>query len=149
MLFLYGVYGVGANGKVVWFRWVRAPITTELTELTHTIAERVGLFLQRQGLLERDGEQGFPAGEAMDEGTMDPLLDHSMMCREARMPRSAGMRKSGLRFGGLPVSSILNMLRNSGLDAETVEIATIGMDTPADALRVLLEQTSAVKRKLR
>ena len=95
MLFLDGVYVVGANGKVEWFRWVRVPTTAELTELTHTIAERVGHFLQRQGLLERDGEQSFLAGEAMDEGAMDSLLGHSMMCREARMPRSAGMRKSG------------------------------------------------------
>ena len=66
MLFLDGVYVVGANGKVEWFRWVRAPTTTELAELTHTIAERVGHFLQRQGLLERDGEQSFLAGKAMD-----------------------------------------------------------------------------------
>ena len=30
MLFLDGVYVVGANGKVEWFRWVRAPTTAEL-----------------------------------------------------------------------------------------------------------------------
>ena len=30
------------------------------------------------GLLEHDGEQGFLAGEAMDEGTMDPFLAHSI-----------------------------------------------------------------------
>jgi hypothetical protein len=46
MLFLDGVYVVGANGEVEWFRWVRVPTTAELTELTHTIAERVGRFLQ-------------------------------------------------------------------------------------------------------
>ena len=92
MLFLDGVYVVGANGKVEWFRWVRAPTTAEPTQ---KIAERVGHFLQRQGLLERDGEQSFLAGEAMDEEAMNPLLAHPMMCREARMPRSAGMRKSG------------------------------------------------------
>jgi len=43
-LFLEGVYVVGARGTVEWFRSVRAPTTTELTELTHTIAERVGGF---------------------------------------------------------------------------------------------------------
>ena len=95
MLFLDGVYVVGADGTVEWFRWVRAPSTTELTELTHAIAERVGHFLQRPGLLECDGEQSYLAAEAVDEGAMDPLLAHSTMCREARMPRSAGMRKSG------------------------------------------------------
>ena len=64
MLFLDGVYVVGANGEVEWFRWVRVPTTAELTELTHTIAERVGRFLQRQGLLECDGEQSYLAAEA-------------------------------------------------------------------------------------
>ncbi len=45
MLFLDGVYVVGANRKVEWFRWVRAPTTTKFAELTHTIAERVEHFL--------------------------------------------------------------------------------------------------------
>ena len=66
MLFLDGVYVVGARGTVEWFRWVRAPTTTELAELTHTIAERVGHFLQRQGLLECDDEQRFLAAEAVE-----------------------------------------------------------------------------------
>ena len=52
------------------------PTTTELTELTHTLAERVGGFLQRQGLLECDGGQSFLAEEAVEEGSMDPLLAH-------------------------------------------------------------------------
>ena len=86
---------MGADGTVEWFRWVGAPTTAELTELTHTIAQRVGRFLQRQGLPECDGEQSYLAAEAVDEGSMAPLLAYSMMCREARMPRSAGMRKSG------------------------------------------------------
>ena len=88
MLFLDGVYVVGANGKVEWFRWVRAPTTAELTKLTHTIAERVGHFLQRQGLLECDGEQSFLAAEAVDEGTMDPLLAHSITYRIAVGPQA-------------------------------------------------------------
>ena len=83
MLFLDGVYVVGADGTVGRFRWVRAPTTTELTELTHTIALRVGGFLQRQGLLECDGEQSFLAAEAVDEGSMDPLLAHSITYRIA------------------------------------------------------------------
>ena len=36
-------------------RWVKAPTSAELTQLTHTIAQRVGRCLERQGLLERDG----------------------------------------------------------------------------------------------
>ena len=42
-----------------------APTTAELTELTHTLAERVGRFLQRQGLLECDGEHSYLAEEAV------------------------------------------------------------------------------------
>ena len=88
MLFLDGVYVVGADGTVEWFRWVSAPTTAELTELTHTIAERVGRFLQRQGLLECDGEQSYLAAEAVDEGTMDPLLAHSITYRIAVGPQA-------------------------------------------------------------
>ena len=83
MRLLDGVYVVGAHGKVERFRQVRAPTTPELTELTHTIAERVGLFLQRQGLLERDGEQSFLAAEAVEEGAMEQLIGHSITYRIA------------------------------------------------------------------
>jgi hypothetical protein len=88
MLFLDGVYGVGANGALGRFRWVRGPTTAEITELTHTIAERVGRFLQRQGLLECDGEQRYLAAEAGGEGTMDPLLAHSITYRIAVGPQA-------------------------------------------------------------
>ena len=56
MLFLDGVYVDGANGTSPIFHWVKAPTSAELTNLTHTIAHRVGRFLERQGLLERDAE---------------------------------------------------------------------------------------------
>jgi ribosomal protein S27E len=88
MLFLDGVYVMGPNGKVEWFRWVRAPTTTELAELTHTIAERVGHFLQRQGLLECDDEQRFLAAEAVEEGAMDQLMGHSITYRIAVGPQA-------------------------------------------------------------
>jgi hypothetical protein len=87
-LFLDGVYVVGADGTVERFRWVRAPTTIELSELTHTLAERVGGFGQRQGLLECDGEQSFLAEEAVEEGSMDPLLAHSVTYRMAAGPQA-------------------------------------------------------------
>jgi hypothetical protein len=40
--------------KSVRFRWVKAPTSAELTALTERIARRVGRFLDRQGVLERD-----------------------------------------------------------------------------------------------
>lgn len=67
---------------------MKAPTTPELSELTHTIAERVGRFLQRQGLLERDGEQGFLATEAVEEGPMDALFAHSITYRIAVGPQA-------------------------------------------------------------
>ena len=42
MLFLDGVYVDAANGSSTRFRWVKAPTSAELTQLTHTIAHRVG-----------------------------------------------------------------------------------------------------------
>jgi hypothetical protein len=87
-LFLDGVYVLGADGTAARFRWVRAPTTAELSELTHTIAQRVGHFLQRQGLLECDGEQSVLTAEAVDEGSMDSLFAHSITYRIAVEPQA-------------------------------------------------------------
>lgn len=51
MLFLDGVYIDSADKSQVRFRWVKAPTSNELTQLTHTIAHRVARYLERQGLL--------------------------------------------------------------------------------------------------
>ena len=58
-----GVY-VDNPHRSVWFRWVKAPTSTELTRLARTIIRRVGRFLERQGLLERDAENSYLAGDA-------------------------------------------------------------------------------------
>jgi len=44
------------------FRWVKAPTSAELTELAQTVALRIGSFLERQGLVERDTENSYLAG---------------------------------------------------------------------------------------
>jgi hypothetical protein len=49
------VYVERPDGAVT-FRWVKAPTSAELTALATRIAGRVGRFLERQGLLERDAE---------------------------------------------------------------------------------------------
>lgn len=67
MLFLDGVYIDGVNG--ILFRWVKAPTSAELTELAQRIARRVGSFLERQGLLERDTENGYLPAQVEDEGS--------------------------------------------------------------------------------
>jgi hypothetical protein len=81
------------------FRSVRSPTSQELTRLTQIIARRVGRFLERQGLLERDADdcmdaavrrsggratQGavaencYPVTDALLRGSMDQLLGHSI-----------------------------------------------------------------------
>ena len=59
MLFLDGVYIGSVHGSPVRFRWVKAQTSDELTQLTHTIAHRVARYLERQGLLVRDAENGY------------------------------------------------------------------------------------------
>jgi hypothetical protein len=84
MLFLDGVYVDGAAR----FRWVKAPTTDELRQLTHTIARRIGRFLERQGLLERDAENSYLTSDTVDEDPMNQLLGHSITYRIAVGPRA-------------------------------------------------------------
>ena len=92
MLFLDGVYVDGAAR----FRWVKAPTTEELRQLTHTIARRTGRFLERQGLLERDAETSYVSSDTVDEDPMNQLLGHSITYRIAVGPQ-AGRKVSTLQ----------------------------------------------------
>jgi hypothetical protein len=47
MLFLDGVYIDSMHGANPRFRWAKAPTSDELTKLTHTIARRIGRYLER------------------------------------------------------------------------------------------------------
>jgi hypothetical protein len=85
MLLLDGVYVDGRAGPR--FRWVKAPTSTELTQLTQTIAKRVSRFLERRGLLVRDDESAYLAMDPSDEGPMDTLIGHSITYRIATGPR--------------------------------------------------------------
>jgi hypothetical protein len=82
MLFLDGVYADRSEGSAR-FRWVKEPTSQELTQLAHAIARRVGRFLERQGLLERDAENSYFTGEAVDDDPMNQLLGHSITYRIA------------------------------------------------------------------
>ena len=77
MLFLDGVYVDRLDGSAR-FRWVSSPTTQELTQLSQTIARRVGRYLERQGLLEQDAENSYLTTDAVPGGSMDHLLGHSM-----------------------------------------------------------------------
>jgi len=87
MLFLDGVYVDHPNG-ITRFRWVKAPTSQEVTQLAHTIAQRVGRFLERQGLLEQDAENSYLASDAVDEDPMAQLLGHSITYRIAIGPQA-------------------------------------------------------------
>jgi hypothetical protein len=87
MLLLDGVYVEQPNGTAR-FRWVKAPTSQELTQLAHTIARRVGCFLERQGLLERDAENSYLAGDAADDNSMNQLLGYSITYRIAVGPQA-------------------------------------------------------------
>ena len=87
MLFLDGVYVDRLDGSVR-FRWVSAPTTQELTQLTQTIARRVGRYLERQGLLKRDAENSYLTTDAVSEDPMNQLLGHSVTYRIAVGPQA-------------------------------------------------------------
>jgi len=90
MIFLDGVYTGGSSGLPVWFRQVKAPNRAELTRLTHTIAQRVGRYLERQGLMERDAGDISLTQEAVDASDEDPtyeLLGSSISYRIAVGPQ--------------------------------------------------------------
>ena len=67
LLFLDGVYVERPDGTL-GFRWVKAPSATELAGSTQTLARRIGGYLERQGLLERDAENSYLAGDEFEGG---------------------------------------------------------------------------------
>ena len=87
MLFLDGVY-VDRHDGSTRFRWVSSPTTQELTQLAQTIARRVGRYLARQGLLERDAENSHLALGAIPDDPMAQLLGHSITYRIAVGPQT-------------------------------------------------------------
>ncbi len=53
-----------------------------------TIARRVGRYLERQGLLERDAENSYLTTDAVPEDPMNQILGHSITYRIAVGPRA-------------------------------------------------------------
>jgi len=89
MLFLDGIYADNKHGTSR-FRWVKAPTSDELTQLTHTIAHRVGRYLERQSLLVRDDENSYLTAEGADtdnESPLNHLLGSSITYRIAMGPQ--------------------------------------------------------------
>jgi hypothetical protein len=88
-LFLDGVYIEDKYGTSR-FRRVNAPTGDELSNLTHTIANRVGRYLDRRGLLESDADNTWLTLEAVFSPEEDPsnqLLGSSITYRIAVGPQ--------------------------------------------------------------
>jgi hypothetical protein len=71
MLFLDGVY-IEDNYGTSRFRRIKAPTSDELSRLTQTIAHRVGRYLERRDLLERDAGNTYLTQEAVVVSEEDP-----------------------------------------------------------------------------
>jgi hypothetical protein len=66
---------------------ISVQINTELTQLTHTIAQRLARYLERQGLLVRYAEHSYLTLDNADEDPMDQLRGHSITYRIAVGPQ--------------------------------------------------------------
>jgi hypothetical protein len=86
MLLLDGVYLERPDGSLR-LRWVKAPTSAELSHLTQALALRIGRYLERQGLLERDAENSYLAGDALEAGPMEQLVGSSITYRIAIGPQ--------------------------------------------------------------
>jgi len=73
MLFLDGVYIDSPHGSRARCRQVKAPTSDDLTQLTHTIARRVARYLERQGFLVRDAENGYLTCDGVDADPDSPM----------------------------------------------------------------------------
>jgi hypothetical protein len=89
ILYLDGVYLFkGAHPPL--FRPVAGPGANELQRLVEQVGAQVGQVLGRRGLIERDIENAWLAGDFW-AGPLDDLIGHSITCRTARSGR-AGSR---------------------------------------------------------
>jgi len=80
MLFVDGIYAENKYGKTI-FQRTNAPTQEELARLVHTISHRVARYLERQGVLERDEENGYLQLVGMDEDLMQQLIGCSVSNR--------------------------------------------------------------------
>jgi hypothetical protein len=70
------------SGEITVLRW-----RAELTQLTQVLALRIGRYLERQGLLERDAENSYLAGDDLEAGPMEQIQGSSITYRIAVGPQ--------------------------------------------------------------
>jgi hypothetical protein len=86
MIFPDGVY-LPVDGVAPVFRHVPGPTGAELQVLVQQIAGRIGRLLERRGIVERDIENAWLAGDG-EAGPLDDLIGHSITYRIAVGPRA-------------------------------------------------------------
>jgi hypothetical protein len=87
MLLLDGVYTSGHDARdKPRFQRVKAPERTELEQLVHTISERTGRYLERQGLLVLDLDNSYLALEPQGDTGLEGVLGSSITYRIAVGP---------------------------------------------------------------
>ena len=87
MLVLDGVYVERPDGTLR-FRRVAAPTSAELNALTASLAHRIGRFLERRGLIERDAENAWLTGDDdIEAAALEQLRAASITYRIALGPR--------------------------------------------------------------
>lgn len=83
MLFLDGVYEVDSEGGTGKFHAIEAPTSCEMQRLLHRISERVARFLEREGYLERDTQEGSLLLDGFDDDVINHLQGSSIAYRIA------------------------------------------------------------------
>ena len=86
MLFLDGVYLVDHEPPV--FHRLPPPSPRALEALIQSISQRIGAFLEREGLLVRDIENSYLQLESPDDSALNDLLGHSITYRIAVGPQA-------------------------------------------------------------
>ena len=82
MLFLCGV-SVKRPGGALYFHQVKAVFSARLARFTQTSAKRIGRYLERHGLLERDTGNSSFAGNDLKVGERARILSSSIIYRIA------------------------------------------------------------------
>jgi len=115
------------------FRRVKAPEKAELESLVHTVSERVGRYLERQGLLVRDLDNSYLALEPRDEADREQVLGSSstdriaigaltkaarpLPCRPCQ--RKASWRRTAHGWRKRPVSLCMAVWRRGPMNARS------------------------------
>jgi hypothetical protein len=69
------------------FQQVKVPDKAELESLAHTLSERVGSYLEREGLLVHNMGNSYLALEPQDEADLEQVLGSSITYRIAIGPQ--------------------------------------------------------------